>query len=454
MRFIVFVFLVISVIDLKAQCPDHNLEFYNQEELNAFIKEYPNCTEIEGNVKILGLGSDIMDLSSLNGIKYIRGDLRLGYLEQIKDLKYFNNLIEVDGKITIDHNNSLTKISGFKNLKSVDKLRYANNSNLDSLYSLPKIETVNAIEIVSNNSNSILFIPEIDTINEIITFGNLFVESTNSQTNIQLLSIYRNDNYSKLSDLSQHIENDIKQLVFSETDSFSLQGLNNVRSIKELVLADIPNLDLGEDNSFASPLSLSIFRCEGFVDFNGFSDVRLSSLTMASVPSLKSMKGLASLDSLKSISVFNCHNLTTIEHLENARYLQEAHLVSNENLNYCAIEPICRLINDLNENVTIENNDENCNDKELLESSCKTLSLSIVNDDSVLLYPNPTDKTLFFKNNNLYNRITIYNSVGNEIIYSINIKNGINVSDLVPGNYFAKLSSNGNEYMVIKFIKL
>ena len=71
---IVMLFLVLP--NLLAQCPPGNIEFIEQEELDIFLIEFPNCEEINGDLTI-NSGSDqsaaITNLNGLNNISSIAG---------------------------------------------------------------------------------------------------------------------------------------------------------------------------------------------------------------------------------------------------------------------------------------------------------------------------------------------------------------------------------------------
>ena len=87
-----------------------------------------------------------------------------------------------------------------------------------------------------------------------------------------------------------------------------------------------------------------------------------------------------------------------------------------------------------------------------------SLSNNEIEKDIFKVYPNPVSSTLFIKesNNNLISKIKIYNQFGQEIkLVNTDFKNGINVSELSNGIYFAQISSqNNSENSIIKFIKI
>lgn len=86
------------------------------------------------------------------------------------------------------------------------------------------------------------------------------------------------------------------------------------------------------------------------------------------------------------------------------------------------------------------------------------LSISEFEKEGIKIYPNPVSNTLFIieSNNNLISKVKIFNQYGQEIkLVQADIKNGINVSELSNGIYFAQISSENNSInKIIKFIKI
>jgi len=82
-------FSVLGIVFLSfqalAQCPpsDGSITFKSQEEVNAFLADYPDCTEIEtqyGLILLLNnnqVGTPINDLRPFSNLVRIKGGLRL-----------------------------------------------------------------------------------------------------------------------------------------------------------------------------------------------------------------------------------------------------------------------------------------------------------------------------------------------------------------------------------------
>ncbi len=73
-----FTFLLLSVVFISnAQCPTGNFVLSTQAEVNAIAVNYPNCTQIAGNLQIgppnTALPGNITDLTPLSNITQVNG---------------------------------------------------------------------------------------------------------------------------------------------------------------------------------------------------------------------------------------------------------------------------------------------------------------------------------------------------------------------------------------------
>ncbi len=88
---------------------------------------------------------------------------------------------------------------------------------------------------------------------------------------------------------------------------------------------------------------------------------------------------------------------------------------------------------------------------------CNNSSLSISEFQSTInkisIYPNPVKEVIQIKTNNIFESISIYNIIG-EQVYNGQFNSIINVEHLKPGLYFLQVSSSsGNAQLIEKFIK-
>ena len=117
--------LSLFTLHLSAQpCLPEGITFTIQEEIDSFQINYPNCTEIEGDVAIYG--DDITNLDGLSNVITIGGTLQIGNNIQwsganpvLISLGGLGNLSAVGGDLLILGNDILVDLSGLVSLTSI-----------------------------------------------------------------------------------------------------------------------------------------------------------------------------------------------------------------------------------------------------------------------------------------------------------------------------------------------
>ncbi|MTH15119.1 T9SS type B sorting domain-containing protein [Flavobacterium sp. LC2016-01] len=211
-----------------SQCPTGDIVLYQQSDIDNFVRLYPNCEIVPGNILI---GGSANDFSKLTSIKRIEGNLVMEYAKisdvsnffnleyvggnltiratYIKNLIGFNQLKTVNGNLSIyeNHHNELETINGFKNLETIkgdlqisnaflktisgfDKLLEVNNfnigesPNLSQLTGFNTLKTINGSFNVTNNGLSNL-LSTVNGFNALEVIGNQFSVGSNSLVSIQ-----------------------------------------------------------------------------------------------------------------------------------------------------------------------------------------------------------------------------------------------------------------------------
>lgn len=158
-----FTFLLLSIVfTSNAQCPTGSFVLSTQAEVNAFAVNYPNCTQIAGNLQIgppnTALPGNITDLTPLSNITQVNGTLYIqnnGVLQNVnglnitnvggglyiggdyndktnlilQDISALSSIISVGGWLTIQKNLSLTNLNGLQNLATVAHDIYINDND-------------------------------------------------------------------------------------------------------------------------------------------------------------------------------------------------------------------------------------------------------------------------------------------------------------------------------------
>src|SRR5690606_15504424 len=121
-------------------CPTGNITLTSQHAVNQF--SLYNCTTIQGN---LGIADSVTDLSPLNSIQTITGDLNISST-QLTSINGLSSLISVGGNLTMLLNNQLTNLGGFSSLTNIGAgISLGWNPQLITLDGFSSLESINGL---------------------------------------------------------------------------------------------------------------------------------------------------------------------------------------------------------------------------------------------------------------------------------------------------------------------
>ncbi len=158
-KIILFCFAVLFCVGLtQAQCPQGNITFETQANINNFAALYPTCTEIADVLQIgTNSDSDITDLSPLNQITFI-GGIGIFNNPNLVSLSGLENVILIEGHLNISDNDNLLNLNALENLSSIGSyLSIEDNTNLNSLTGLNNLSSIGGQLRVSENDNLVDF---------------------------------------------------------------------------------------------------------------------------------------------------------------------------------------------------------------------------------------------------------------------------------------------------------
>lgn len=117
-------------------CPPGDVIFTNQAQVDAFLFQYPDCTEINGNVIVNGEDSSITSLEGLVNLETITGNLSI-LSTNVQNLDDLANLTGTLNGIGIANNSQLNDISGLGGITQVNReFIVTNNETLEDLEGL------------------------------------------------------------------------------------------------------------------------------------------------------------------------------------------------------------------------------------------------------------------------------------------------------------------------------
>ena len=149
-----FTLLFIQITTHSQSCLPEGIIFSTQEEIDNFQINYPNCTEIEGDVLIDSAeDSDILNLNGLIVITNIGGSFSIIGNYSLQSLIGLENLYHIGGDLIIGEYDSfgfgiygnplLSNLSGLDNLTSIGgSLKIISNHQLYNLQGLDGLVSI------------------------------------------------------------------------------------------------------------------------------------------------------------------------------------------------------------------------------------------------------------------------------------------------------------------------
>lgn len=304
--FLLLVFLLSHNLVEAQSCTPGGAAFFNfQNDIDNFILDYPDCTEILGDVEI---DANVTDLSALSNIISISGDLTIWTTFDLESLEGLDNLKTVGGNLRISNNGSLVDISAINNLEYIGGDFQIYKNELLSHISLENLNYVGGFfdiqELVSLVDISPL--SELDTIvGEFKFWENPIAAYLPLMENLDFLGGLRIEANSALLNLSGlesvvEVQGDI--LINGNSSLQNIDGLINIQS------ADAIRIDGNET----------------LANVNGLSSIVTTNfLRIVSNPMLHSYSGLENLNEVGGIlilrdnaSVENVNGFSSLNHID------------------------------------------------------------------------------------------------------------------------------------------
>jgi hypothetical protein len=218
----VLIALFISLAGFSQSCLPEGIAFQSQAEIDNFQTNYPNCTEIEGNVFIEG--SNITNLNGLNLLNSIGCHLSITYNPSLTSLTGLDNLTSIGQSLFIQGNTALTSLTGLDNLNSIGSgLDILGNHALTSLTGLDNLTSIGGFIYIYVN-NALISLTGLDNLTSIGDY----------------LEIDHNEVLTSLTGLDNLTFIGGRLAILNNHALTSLTGLNNInaRSINDLYIHD------------------------------------------------------------------------------------------------------------------------------------------------------------------------------------------------------------------------
>jgi len=339
---------------LSQSCLPEGISFTTQAQIDSFQINYPNCTEIGGDL-IIG-GDDITNLNGLNVITRIEGRLVVGVLPgsggsigapnpMLISLIGLDNLNSVSDGISIHINESIQDLSGLEQLDTCGGLWVSNNQSLQDLTGLTDLKYANNIMIGGNESlTSLTGMNSLDSLS-----GFLGIVYNNSLANLTGLEnivytggadISSNSMLTSLTGLDNLATVNGDLVIHENNLLINFTGLQNLTSVAG-------NFDVGYyegngNNSLQNFIGLGNLDSIGGGFFISYND------------SLFNFSGLNSLIYISDrLKIFGNPHLNDLTGLENLHFAYEVEIENNASLN--TLEGLEGLTS-IGSNISVSNN--------------------------------------------------------------------------------------------------
>lgn len=401
-----------KITPFKSGCPTGNVVLATQAEVDAFVAQFPNCTEIDGDLTIGNFGAnppvnDITDISGLNGIESVANMLGI-FRTSLTTLASFDNLTSVNS-VQINNNPEITNITGFNNLIEAEGVVFGNNAVLTEIAGFSSIESLNSLQIQGGHPvlNSVTGFSNLETIAGIFRIGDFTNQINNisgfsSLENVGLLYVIA----TQLTDLSildgVTIEAETARIDIQNNPVLtSLPNLNFVGPVRETIIFNNPLLtDLTGLESLTKS-NVWIENNAGLTSLNGLQGLQESNKWVPSAvgvriinnQNLTNLNALSNLEDLDrtNILVTNNANLTDISGLDNVSFntVNQLNISGNANLATCESLMVCNFLSVFPSKANINNNAVGCNSVAEVQAACQPLSINEFTSSDIKVYPNP-----------------------------------------------------------------
>jgi len=438
MKKLIIFYILVVLIQTAAHtqaCLPNGIQFGNQQDIDNFSTNYPNCSEIGGNVWIVG--EDIVNVDGLSPIVSIGGKLDIWECDSTLNLTGLSNLHSIGSDLNF-YGARLTSLSGLENLTTIGGDLSIYKSNLTNLIGLEKLTTIGVdLDIINTGLVNMEGLSGLATVAGDVTIsGNSRLNNLSGLTSLESIQgdlyIYTSFSYGG-NDLLVNLEG-LEALKFvggnvevsRNTSLENLEGLNGLTYIKgQLIL---------EENEAMTSL-------DGLYNLDTiFQGIYLSDN--------KVLKNLTALQNLKVLGFiwmqFNdsLSSLAGLDHIK-AEYIYSILMANNHSLSTCEVKSICDFLELPDAQITLTGNAQGCNTKSQIVNACNASGIADLSfQRTFVISPNPADSKISILHDNTIavKAIRIYDRMGKVVLLHDDVAE-IDVSALKNGLYIVEMET-------------
>ncbi|NOT36618.1 MAG: T9SS type A sorting domain-containing protein [Saprospiraceae bacterium] len=425
--------------------------FSTQSEVDAFIIDNPTCTQIIGDVFIVGNAIHSVEafhnIESIQGVLYIEGTI-------LNNVWGFRNVRSVYSLQLI--NVPVFNLHGFINLQNVDfDFILAGTGNLTNLAGLYDLHTIGGSFIVSGTSISNFSGSRLISVGYFNVIGNNNIYNFNGMEYLTTIysgmSVINNQNLQNFNGLSDLSTINGYLYIRGNNNLISTNGMNSLLSVKDITMIENP----------------SLVHVDGFPNLN-----EANSLSLTFNPNLSTVSGFNNLNRLEYLIISENGSLNNISAFNRNFLVGFGIITYNLSLSTCHVVSICNLIDRAPHLITIVGNATGCWSKSEVDAQCMG---SMKSDDNVqkgedndlnarsnfknsdvypinkLLSPNPGNGIFQVKlSNDVLSNLVVINIQG-QAVYSANQQQGIvnvDISTMPSGIYMLHIQNEEGNFII------
>lgn len=464
-------------------CPSASLIFYDQSDIDAFAANYPNCTQIEGILRIGGPPTSVIhNLNGLSNLQHVGAHVFIEYNKHLKTLEGLHNLETIgfhliikgcdsleslqglnsltsvgafyDGDLVIEGNKTLTDLNGLENLSALSKdLIITKNVDLLTLHGLEGLTNLSGNVIITENK-ALQTLEGLD--NLMYVAGDFVVEG-----NLELLSAGGPDQLSHIGGDLIIRNQPLMQSLSGEYDRIESPAFNSLLAIDgEIRISN--NLQLqhlnGLQNLIETGSFIRISANRSLQQLNGFQNLNTTeALRIEHNVNLHTLQGFENLTNIRDyLLITGNHSLTSLEGFEGLlpETVQSVYVAGNHSLSDCAVESLCNYLIEQEGEAHFSNNAGGCNSNADVIEACYTALPDEILMQELGLYPNPASESIYIiglPDGMKLHSLQIRNHTGQLVRELVHPPMKIATHDLSPGMYLFSLEV-GNEILQKKVV--
>ena len=239
MKTTLLLFLLTLSVHILAQCPDFDVYIRSQSQVDSFIIEYPNCTELNHNLSIADQDGGLTNLDGLQNLVRVNGRLQIENCMGLESIGGLSGITHIDGRLV------LSKIKEGLDYSSLENLDYmtaflVKDVGAEPNFNFPRIDTLIRIDFISNDQLFVLKgFDNLKCIKSCVINGDVDLTKLVNIEEIEWLIIFNNSIIDDLSQFSELSLDSIEFLSVFDSPNFSLNGIENLEYVERISALNI-----------------------------------------------------------------------------------------------------------------------------------------------------------------------------------------------------------------------